>query len=217
MNVTQLLHKLRIISNIEIVVSLLPEMLRIPNQSPRHSLLQRLQCIGQSNRVRFANRWPIQAILWLEWGSSTAESILLRFAKKHRWPIQAILWLEWGSSTAESILLRFAKKHRWPIQAILWLEWDSSTAEWSLLWFTKQHRWPIQAICWLEWGSSTAESILLWFAKQHRWPIQTICWLEWDSPTAGRLRLAEQEMNMLRHDHMPINLKPETAPHPLQS
>jgi hypothetical protein len=23
-------------------------------------------------------------------------------------------------------------------------------------------------------------------------------------------------MNMLRHDHVPVNLKPEAAPHPLQ-
>jgi hypothetical protein len=24
-------------------------------------------------------------------------------------------------------------------------------------------------------------------------------------------------MHMLRHDHIPVNLKPETPPHPLQS
>jgi hypothetical protein len=48
-NVAQLLHKLRVITNIEIVVPLLPEMLRIANLS---------------------DGWPIQARRWLEWGSS---------------------------------------------------------------------------------------------------------------------------------------------------
>ncbi len=103
MNVAKLLHKLRVISNVEIVVPLLPEMLRIANQTPRYSLLQRLQRIGQR--------------------------ILLRFAEHDGWPIQARFWLEWGSS---------------------------------------------------------------------------------------ELRFAEQEVNMLRHDHVAINLKPVTTPHPLQ-
>jgi hypothetical protein len=39
MNVTQLLHKLWVISNVKIVVTLLPEMIRIANQTPRYSLL----------------------------------------------------------------------------------------------------------------------------------------------------------------------------------
>jgi hypothetical protein len=30
------------------------------------------------------------------------------------------------------------------------------------------------------------------------------------------LRFAEQKMNMLRHDYVPVNLKPEAAPHALQ-
>ncbi len=84
MNVAQLLHKLRVISNVEIVVPLLPEMLRIANQAPRYSLLQRLQRIGQRILLRFAqqDRWPIQAVFWLEWGSSIAARILLRFAEQ---------------------------------------------------------------------------------------------------------------------------------------
>ncbi len=70
MKVAQLLHKLRIIANVEIVVPLLPEMPRVPNQPPRNSLLQRLQSIRQSIQLRFANRgWPIQARFWLEWES----------------------------------------------------------------------------------------------------------------------------------------------------
>src|ERR1700692_3233349 len=109
MNIAQLFHKLRVIANIEIVVPPLPEILRIANQTPRYSLLQRLQRIGQS--------------------------ILLRFAKQNRWPIQAVFWLEWGSTIAGRI----------------------------------------------------------------------------------RLWLAEQQVNMLRHDDVPVNLKPETAPHALQS
>ena len=56
MNIAKLLHKLRIISNVEIVVPLLPEMLRIANQTPRYSLLQRLQRIGQSILLRFAQQ-----------------------------------------------------------------------------------------------------------------------------------------------------------------
>ena len=56
MNIAQLLHKLRIISNVEIVVPLLPEMLGIANQAPRYSLLQRLQRIGQRIPLRFAEQ-----------------------------------------------------------------------------------------------------------------------------------------------------------------
>ena len=56
MNVAQLFHKLRIIANVEIVVPLLPEMLRIANQMPRYSLLQRLQRISQQIRFRFAEQ-----------------------------------------------------------------------------------------------------------------------------------------------------------------
>src|SRR6202795_1956280 len=84
MNIAQLLYKLRIISNVEIVVPLLPEMLRIANQTPRYSLLQRLQRIGQRIFFRFAEQhgWPIQAVFWLEWGSSTAGSIPLWFTKQ---------------------------------------------------------------------------------------------------------------------------------------
>src|SRR5580658_722684 len=82
MNVPQLLHKLRVIANIEIVISLLPEMLRVANQPPRHSLLQRLQRISQSMQFCFADVWPIQAVLWLEWGSSITEPIHPRSANQ---------------------------------------------------------------------------------------------------------------------------------------
>src|ERR1700692_694698 len=83
MNIAQLFHKLRVISNIEIVVPLLPEMLRFANQTPRYSLLQRLQRIGQRILLQFAEPgWPIQAVFWLEWGSSTGGRIPLRFAKQ---------------------------------------------------------------------------------------------------------------------------------------
>src|SRR5438552_10041365 len=51
-------------------------------------------------------------------------------------------------------------------------------------------RVPTQARFSLEWGSSIAGRILLWFA--------------------------EQQVNMLRHDHVPVNVKPEAASHPLQ-
>ena len=44
-------------------------------------------------------------------------------------------------------------------------------------------RVPTQARFWLEWGSSIAGRILLWFA--------------------------EQQVNMLRHDHVPVKVKPE--------
>jgi len=43
MNVVQFLYKLRMIANVEIVVALLPEMIGIADQTPCHSLFQRLQ------------------------------------------------------------------------------------------------------------------------------------------------------------------------------
>ena len=47
MNVVELFHKLRMIANVEIVVALLPEMVGVSDQTPCHSLLQRLQSIGE--------------------------------------------------------------------------------------------------------------------------------------------------------------------------
>jgi hypothetical protein len=49
--------------------------------------------------------------------------------------------------------------------------------------------------------------------KIERWPIQAVLWLEWGSSPAEQIqsRFAEQQMNMLRHDHIPENVKPETA------
>jgi len=76
MNVAQLFHKLRVISDVEIVVALLPEMIRIANQTPRYSLLQRFQRISQRDR------WPIQAVFWLEWGISIAGGVSLWFAEE---------------------------------------------------------------------------------------------------------------------------------------
>ena len=63
MNIAQLFYKLRVISNVEIVVPLLPEMIRFANQTPRYSLLQRLQRIGQRILLWFAEQdgWPTQA------------------------------------------------------------------------------------------------------------------------------------------------------------
>jgi len=46
-NIAQLLNKLRIIANVEIVVPLLPEMLRVPKQAPGYSLLQGFEGIGE--------------------------------------------------------------------------------------------------------------------------------------------------------------------------
>jgi hypothetical protein len=46
MNVVELLYKLLKIANVEIVVALLPEMVSVSDQTPRHSLLQRLEGVG---------------------------------------------------------------------------------------------------------------------------------------------------------------------------
>ena len=81
MNIAKLLHKLRVIANVEIVIPLLPKMLRIANQPPRHSLLQRLQRVSQGIFFRFAEQqdgWPTQARFRLEWGSSELENSCLR-------------------------------------------------------------------------------------------------------------------------------------------
>ena len=54
MNVAKLLNELHVITNVEIVVPFLPEMLRIADQPPRHALLQRFQRCGQRLPLRFA-------------------------------------------------------------------------------------------------------------------------------------------------------------------
>ena len=56
MNIVQLLHKLSVISNVEVIIALLPEALRLADPSPRNSLLQRLQRIGQRCAVGLAQQ-----------------------------------------------------------------------------------------------------------------------------------------------------------------
>ena len=56
MNISKFFHKLRFIPNIEIVVALLPEMLGFTDQSPRYSLLQRLDRVGEIVLLRFAEQ-----------------------------------------------------------------------------------------------------------------------------------------------------------------
>src|SRR5439155_20535496 len=56
MNVAQLFDELRMIPNIEIVISLLPEMLGIANQAPRHPLFQGLERISQRLPLGFAQQ-----------------------------------------------------------------------------------------------------------------------------------------------------------------
>ena len=57
-------------------------------------------------------------------------------------------------------------------------------------------------------------TLCLVFASDDGWPIQAVFWLEWGSSTAGciLLRFAEQQLNMLRPDYVPVNPKPVTAP-----
>ena len=56
MNVAQLLNKLIVCPNVEIVISLLPEMRGLSNQPPRYALFQRLDRIGKRAAVRLAQK-----------------------------------------------------------------------------------------------------------------------------------------------------------------
>jgi hypothetical protein len=68
MNITQFLSKLLVVSNVEIVIPLLPEMLRAADQAPRYSLLQRPQRICQRSLFD-PTCGPTQAKGWLEWAT----------------------------------------------------------------------------------------------------------------------------------------------------
>jgi hypothetical protein len=46
MNIAQLFYELALIPDVAVVVALLPEVLRLANQSSRHTLLQRLERIS---------------------------------------------------------------------------------------------------------------------------------------------------------------------------
>ena len=46
MDVAKFFHELPVIPNIEIVVTFLPEVLRLADQSPGYSLLERFQRVG---------------------------------------------------------------------------------------------------------------------------------------------------------------------------
>ena len=67
-NIAQLLNKLRIIANVEIVVPLLPEMLRVPKQAPGHSLLEGFEGIGE--RVLLRSGGPFKPDFGLSGGCS---------------------------------------------------------------------------------------------------------------------------------------------------
>ncbi len=69
MNVVELLYKLRMIANVEIVVALLPEMVGVSDQTPRHSLLQRFEGVGERALLLETRDIPTQAKTGLEWGT----------------------------------------------------------------------------------------------------------------------------------------------------
>ncbi len=56
MDVTEFLHKLAIVPDVEIVITLLPEMLGLADQAPRHALLQRLESIGEHAALGFVDQ-----------------------------------------------------------------------------------------------------------------------------------------------------------------
>ena len=104
MDVTDFLHKLAIVPDIEIVISLLPEMLGLADQAARHALLQRLESIGEQAALGFADRQvnmlrhdyiPVDTkpeaaphTLQGEFEDTTTSCV--------GWPIQALFWLEWA-------------------------------------------------------------------------------------------------------------------------
>jgi hypothetical protein len=64
-NIAELLHRLRIISNVEIVVPLLAEMLGIAYQAPRYSLLRqwssfRHYATGGEGWVEIESEWTVR-------------------------------------------------------------------------------------------------------------------------------------------------------------
>jgi hypothetical protein len=63
---------------------------------------------------------------------------------------------------------------------------------------------PTQARFWLEWGSSKQTPRYSLLQRSQHIGQRILLWF------------AEQEVNMLRHDDVPLNLKPETAPHALE-
>ena len=55
-NISQLLHKLVIVPDIEIVITLLPEVFCFADQSPRDTLLERFDGMGERVAMRFAEQ-----------------------------------------------------------------------------------------------------------------------------------------------------------------
>jgi hypothetical protein len=56
MDIAELFHELRFITDIEIVVTLLPKMLGLADQTPRYSLLERLERISKRPPPRLADQ-----------------------------------------------------------------------------------------------------------------------------------------------------------------
>jgi len=54
-DVAKFLCELLVVADIEIVITFLPKVRGLANQSARHSLLQRLDCIRESCLLRFAD------------------------------------------------------------------------------------------------------------------------------------------------------------------
>jgi hypothetical protein len=55
-DITQLFNMLLIVANVEVIISRLPEMQRVADQSTLYSLLQRFDCVGQCVSLRFAEK-----------------------------------------------------------------------------------------------------------------------------------------------------------------
>lgn len=86
MNIVELLDKLWVIPDVEVVVALLPEMIGVSDQTSRDTLLQRFQCVGERELLGpvEAVGTPTQAKTRLEWATVElrVDAIELRFAEK---------------------------------------------------------------------------------------------------------------------------------------
>jgi hypothetical protein len=56
MNISTFFYQLTFVADIEIIIAFLPEMLRLGNQSPRSTPLQRFKRVGQSAAIRHLQR-----------------------------------------------------------------------------------------------------------------------------------------------------------------
>lgn len=172
MDVMELLHKLFTITNVEIVVALLPEMVSVADQAARDSLLQRLQGIGQSVALRLAEQKmnvfrhdDVAVNTEAEVAAHSLQGVLKNLpvcvGREQR---ATVITTEGYEMALSGVVISLeAPGHRVSVAVVSIPTQGRGRLSWLCRFKLGLWRWPTQAKRWLEWATALPVLGMLFF------------------------------------------------------